>query len=618
MSISKLSASLYALGALLGANAFPSSLGSTYALKERHAVPRAWSAVGPASKSETINLQIGLKQRNEGIVERHLIEVSNPTHERYGLHLTAAEIHEMVSPSDETIDLVHDWLREHGISRSAMSPSKDWISIVVPIEKAEELLQTSYSTFRHHDGSTVSRAPEWFLPAHLHEHIDVVQPTTSFFKPAPNAKEWGPELKGKPHSMSWWEHTGKHMYGGHGHGHNSVTNHTAAVAAACNVSFTTPTCLRTLYGTLDYTPKVPGKNKIGINNYLNETNKRSDISLFLETFRPEAAAAAYNFTIVTIADAPNDQGSDVAEIAADVNVEGNLDAELVLSISYPTPLTAFSTGGSPPFLPDLNTPTDTNEPYLTWLTYALAQDDLPQVLSTSYGDDEQSVPYSYAKRACAGYAQLGARGISVLFSSGDAGVGSNGTCFSNDNSSTPMFIPNFPASCPWVTTVGGTAGFNPEVAVSRFGSGAGFSNYFGAPAYQVATVDAYIASLGDLYEGLYNKSGRGYPDVAAQGNHDAIVWGGNITTVGGTSASSPTFAAVITLVNDALLAAGRKPLGFLNPWIYGGAYKALTDITSGSSIGCNTSGFPAQAGWDAVTGFGTPVFDKLVAAAFEK
>lgn len=86
-----------------------------------------------------------------------------------------------------------------------------------------------------------------------------------------------------------------------------------------------------------------------------------------------------------------------------------------------------------------------------------------------------------------------------------------------------------------------------------------------------------------------------------------IVWGGNIRTVGGTSASSPTFAAVIALVNDALLAKGKKPLGFLNPWIYGGAYKALTDITSGSSIGCNSSGFPAQKGWDAVTGWGTPV-----------
>jgi tripeptidyl-peptidase-1 len=180
---------------------------------------------------------------------------------------------------------------------------------------------------------------------------------------------------------------------------------------------------------------------------------------------------------------------------------------------------AYSTGGSPPFNPDRNTPTDTNEPYLTWLNYVLAQDDLPQVISSSYGDDEQTVPISYAKRACAGFAQLGARGISVLFSSGDSGVGANGTCFSNtDNSS--MFIPAFPASCPWVTTVGGTQGFEPEVAVQRFGSGAGFSNYFSVPAYQEDPVNAYIASLNGLYDGLYNKSGRGYPDVAAQGNHD--------------------------------------------------------------------------------------------------
>lgn len=63
----------------------------------------------------------------------------------------------------------------------------------------------------------------------------------------------------------------------------------------------------------------------------------------------------------------------------------------------------------------------------------------------------------------------------------------------------------------------------------------------------------------------------------------------------------------LRLVNDALLAAGKKPLGFLNPWLYSGAYKTFTDVTIGSSFGCNSSGFPATEGWDAVTGFGTPV-----------
>ena len=64
---------------------------------------------------------------------------------------------------------------------------------------------------------------------------------------------------------------------------------------------------------------------------------------------------------------------------------------------------------------------------------------------------------------------------------------------------------------------------------------------------------------------------------------------------------------MLSLVNDALIAAGKPVLGFLNPWLYSTGYAAFTDIVSGSAIGCGGSGFPAEAGWDAVTGFGTPV-----------
>lgn len=67
-----------------------------------------------------------------------------------------------------------------------------------------------------------------------------------------------------------------------------------------------------------------------------------------------------------------------------------------------------------------------------------------------------------------------------------------------------------------------------------------------------------------------------------------------------------------------MIAAGKPPLGFMNPWLYAGGYKTLTDIKKGSAYGCGTKGFPAQEGWDAVTGFGTPNFKKLVHAAFEK
>lgn len=41
--------------------------------------------------------------------------------------------------------------------------------------------------------------------------------------------------------------------------------------------------------------------------------------------------------------------------------------------------------------------------------------------------------------------------------------------------------------------------------------------------------------------------------------------------------------------------------------LYSRGYRAFTDVVSGSSAGCGTTGFPAAKGWDAVTGFGTPV-----------
>ena len=201
---------------------------------------------------------------------------------------------------------------------------------------------------------------------------------------------------------------------------------------------------------------------------------------------------------------------------------------------------------------------------------------------------------------CNGFAQLGARGISLFFASGDGGVGDDGACFSNDGKNTSTFLPLFPSSCPYVTTVGATK-FIPEVvatdASNGFVSGGGFSYYFPRPAYQDAIVGAYVKSLGSEYKGLYNPNGRGYPDIAAQGYHFATIWNGTLVPLDGTSASTPAAAAIIALVNDALIAAGKSPLGFLNPWLYGGGWKAFTDVTNGSSIGCGTEGFPAVKGY---------------------
>ena len=75
-----------------------------------------------------------------------------------------------------------------------------------------------------------------------------------------------------------------------------------------------------------------------------------------------------------------------------------------------------------PFTPDDIYPTNVNEPYLAWLQYVLAQEQLPYVISTSYGDDEQTVPISYAMQVCNDLAKLTARGVTLVFASSDSGA----------------------------------------------------------------------------------------------------------------------------------------------------------------------------------------------------
>ena len=167
-----------------------------------------------------------------------------------------------------------------------------------------------------------------------------------------------------------------------------------------------------------------------------------------------------------------------------------------------------------------NSATDTNEPYLDFLNAVLAIQHLPQIISSSYGDDEQTVPKSYANCVCNQFMQLGAKGVSFLTASGDNGVGATGDCFTNDGKNTSTFLPSFPNGCPYVTSVGATKNFNPEVAAfdprNKFASGGGFSNYFPRPGYQNngKVVQNYVKSLNGDFKGLFNRSRRAYPDSA--------------------------------------------------------------------------------------------------------
>jgi tripeptidyl-peptidase-1 len=113
-------------------------------VKESVAPPHGWVKHGRPAPDHIIVLRIGLPQPNFPLLEKHLYEVSDPDHERYGAHLSKEEVERLVAPHQESIDLVNEWLETHGIKENALvrSPAKDWVTLKVPIDLAEKMLDT--------------------------------------------------------------------------------------------------------------------------------------------------------------------------------------------------------------------------------------------------------------------------------------------------------------------------------------------------------------------------------------------------------------------------------------------------------------------------------------------
>jgi len=256
------------------------------------------------------------------------------------------------------------------------------------------------------------------------------------------------------------------------------------------------------------------------------------------------------------------------------------------------------------------------EPFFTWISDQKNNPQSPWVHSVSYGDEENSVSIDYAHRVNTEFQVFGTMGRSILFASGDDGAGCN-----NEGTA---FMPNFPASSPFITAVGGiTLPFNRQVNNNTFIadsiSSGGFSNYFKAGTYQSAAVQGYLKSQGSNLPppSYYNASGRAFPDLASFSEDVIIVLDGGSGPVGGTSCAAPVVSGIISLLNDARLQKGSSTLGFLNPFIYQTLQDhpdAFFDITEGNNdSGCgNSDGWNAAPGWDPVTGAGAINFPNLL------
>lgn len=569
-------------------------------LFERVQSPKGWTVAGVPAPDEAILFRIALRppQQRLKLFEQTISVVSDPYHARYGQHLRGAQLKNLLR-ANESAKAVRDWLAASGIDEDDIQGDDEWINFSTTISGAEKLLNTTFQIYRNTiDQRQLVRTLQYSVPKGIAASIDLIHPTTRFppIRPA----------------------------------HDDIIRATVlgdfavAVNSSCAGSIV-PTCLQELYNMreFDLSSNSSRTGFMGVSGYLKQYAHYADLTKFQQKFYPPATGANFTWTSIN--------GGLLNQSSTGDSTEANLDIQYATSLTYPLPVNFYSTGGLGFLVPDNDQPIqadNTNEPYLEELTYLMNLPDgqLPHTLITSYGEDEQSIPASYAQKVCNMFGALGLRGVSVIFSSGDDGVGS--ACETNDGTNQTRFNPGFPASCPYVTAVGATMSVGPEVATPF--SGGGFSERWPRPWWQQNAVVAYLGILGnEKWAGLYNTWGRGIPDVAAQGQNFLVINNGFTLGLSGTSCAAPTFASIIALINALKLQSGQSPLGFLNPWLYTHAYSALNDITQGGSVGCTGhdkfTGLPtpfvpyaswnATDGWDPVTGLGTPDFQKLLQLA---
>ncbi|KAI0145619.1 peptidase S8/S53 domain-containing protein [Xylariaceae sp. FL1272] len=594
--------------------------------EKRDGSPHMWERRHRVKRDQSLPIRIGLRHRNLENIDKYLEDVSDPTSPNFGKHWTAEKVANTFAPTPEARTTVLGWLVDSGIDRSRLklSTGHDWVHFDGTVEEAERLFATEYYHYKHvEDGAYRLAVDAYSLPEHVQKHVDFVMPTIALdgMRPVAN-KQINTELQ-------------------------ATFPQGASLGSLPCGQLITIDCLRDLY-------KLPTLKTAAANNSLGVAEWADylyypDLPIFYKNFTsPEIPAD----TVPEFISIDGGLHANLTTVSQDSGIESALDVQSVYSIIHPQSVRLYQIGdginvdsvgtfnifldaldgsyctyqgGDQPYVdPAYPDPNDNMGGY----TGPLQCGGAPQsnVISVSYGQIENSLPIFYQERQCREWAKLALQGVSVLYASGDSGVanrynaGYPNSCLNADlpyvDNNGTRYSPSFPVNCPYITAVGGTTLLgnttdSGEQAVTRFGSGGGFSNVFGVPSWQKKAHRHFMETYAPNYgPNVYNKTGRGFPDVAAIGDAVVTVFNGETLSVGGTSASAPIFAGVVTLLNEARIAAGKGPIGFLNPTLYANPH-AFNDITIGSNPGCGSGGFNATPGWDPVTGLGTPNYKKL-------
>jgi subtilase family serine protease len=634
-----------ALSVALPATAAPAAktIGPRVTLDSAPAWTHSAKAAGATRATAQVRLAAVLPLRDAAGAEQLAAAVSTPGSAQYGHYLTAAQWRARFAPTDAAVGTITSWLRAHGFTVTSVPANHRYVAFTGTAAAANAAFGVGLTDYVK-DGAHVSAPSKAVtVPAELAASVAGIAglDTSARMTPTHGTQDAAPAAAGPPNPRPNEELPPPGPVFRNAppfsdfYGQKVVPNVPEPFSTPLTyaVQGYKPDQIRSAYGlnasqSLGFDGR--GATVAIVDAYASPTIF-SDASTYarlndprhpLRTFQFRQLLPA-TFTLTEECGADGWYGEETLDVEA---VHGTAPAANILYVGA-------------------SSCEDTD---IVAAVNSIVDNDLAQIISNSYGNAGEP-PLADVLEEHQTYIQAAAQGISVLFSSGDAG----------DNiEATGLRQPDYPAADPFVTAVGGTSlavgnrgqylfetgwgnrrsvltngAWTPFPGTFRGGGGGGTSFVWDQPAYQRGVVPAAIANVNG------NGPHRAVPDLAMVGDPNTGFLVGQTQQfpdgsfrysqyrIGGTSLSCPLLAGIQAVANQL---AGRS-LGFLNPAVYRLAGSpAFRDIrTAGVSTGVvrvdynnavddtdgtvtslrtlnDTGTIFVRPGYDDVTGVGTP------------
>jgi hypothetical protein len=583
-------------------------------------VPPGTAHLGSAPSSQVLNLDVVLAGQNPTGLAQAVAAVSTPGSPDYRHYLTPAQFAARYGPAPSTVAQVSSALRSEGLTVGTPDPG----SILLPVSGTAAVVSAAFGTpIEQVQPSGGSRAlvntasPQ--VPSSLSGLVTGVVGMDGLFTEhsmlrqhsessgavsgsgsaaAPNAPSNASNASAAPAAP-----TAKPTPSGSSTSHDLGSH--AATPQACGAAAAqappgsgvyTSTTLATTFG-LD---QLFGQGRTGIGQTIGIVE--------FESYRPSDFAAFQSCYGLTnpIRNVNVDGGPGLAPGAG----EAALDTELAAFNAPSASLVVYQA-------PNVNGDQVTFD-----LFNRIASDDTARVVTTSWGNCEAIVPVNDLNTENSIFQRMALQGQTVIAASGDSGSEDCFNLVANPIDTSTALAVDDPGAQPDVLSAGGTtltstgvanqsvwnncyllsqASCANHAAVGTIGAGGGgYSAHWPKPAYQPGV-----------------NPNRAVPDFsypADPANSSVVVYfDGSWAGVGGTSVASPTNAGLLADTNQGCF----NPVGMVAPTLYAnGNSSNFTDVASKNNDFTNTNGFKyaAGVGFDAATGFGTPIDQNLAIA----